>query len=89
MNTVSIHIVIYCNSGYIDECLQAVFDQKYRIEQVIIDNNASTDGTLKKLVKWSDQCIVAHNAVNNGFAGGHLKKLKAGKMCKSQALRLR
>ncbi|MEW9699970.1 glycosyltransferase family 2 protein [Paenibacillus sp. SI8] len=76
MSTVSVHIVTYNSAEHIDECLQAVFNQKYSINQVIVIDNASMDGTLEKLVKWSDRCVVVRNTKNNGFAGGHNQAIR-------------
>lgn len=76
MNTVSVHIVTYNSAEHIDECLQAVFDQKYQINQVVLIDNASKDGTLEKLIRWSDRCVVIRNAKNNGFAGGHNQAIR-------------
>ncbi|MBD0379709.1 glycosyltransferase family 2 protein [Paenibacillus sedimenti] len=71
MKTVSVHIVTYNSVNYLDECLQAVADQDYPIKQVIVVDNASTDGTVDKLTRWLYFCDVVGNSVNNGFAGGH------------------
>ncbi|KQX51927.1 glycosyltransferase family 2 protein [Paenibacillus sp. Root444D2] len=71
MKTVSIHIVTYNSSEYIDDCLEAVLKQSQPIEQIVVIDNASKDNTLTKLAKWSEYCTIVPNEVNNGFAGGH------------------
>ncbi|KRE51046.1 glycosyltransferase family 2 protein [Paenibacillus sp. Soil724D2] len=76
MKTVSIHIVTYNSSEHIDDCLEAVLRQSQPIEQILVIDNASKDNTLTKLAKWSEQCTIVENRVNNGFAGGHNQAIR-------------
>ncbi|MFD0697776.1 glycosyltransferase family 2 protein [Paenibacillus sp. GCM10027628] len=76
MNKVSVHIITYNSAEHIDECLKAVFGQKYSISQVIVIDNASSDRTLMKLENWSHRCTIVRNTKNNGFAGGHNQAIK-------------
>ncbi|SDN34667.1 Glycosyltransferase, GT2 family [Paenibacillus sp. yr247] len=76
MKTVSVHIVTYNSSGHIDDCLEAVLKQSHSIERIIVIDNASKDDTLTKLAKWSEQCTIIQNKVNNGFAGGHNQAIR-------------
>ncbi|NEW07096.1 glycosyltransferase family 2 protein [Paenibacillus sp. SYP-B3998] len=76
MKTVSIHIVTFNSVDYINDCLVGVFRQTYPIEQVIVVDNASNDGTIEIVSKWSDKVHLVQNSVNNGFAGGHNQAIR-------------
>lgn len=73
---VSIIILTYNSSGYIDNLLEGLI-KKYRekIEdnklEVIIADNASSDDTIKKARKYSDIVKVIENGGNYGFAKGN------------------
>lgn len=47
--TVSVHIVTYNSTDDIIDCLQAVIAQDYPIDQIVVVDNASTDGTADKV----------------------------------------
>lgn len=76
MYTVSVHIVTFNSKYYINDCLGAVFNQSYVIEQVIIIDNASSDQTLSKLELGSARCIVIANSGNTGFAAAHNQAIR-------------
>ncbi|ANE47059.1 hypothetical protein SY83_13180 [Paenibacillus swuensis] len=67
----SVHIVTYNSAEDINDCLQAVFKQTYPIREIIIIDNASTDGTKEQLQKYRERCRVSINSSNVGFAQGH------------------
>ena len=65
---VSITIVTYNSGRYIRRCLESVLGQNYHPLEVIIIDNASTDGTIDLLEAFEDRCLVVYNNENIGFA---------------------
>ena len=65
---VSITIVTYNSGRFIRKCLDAVLGQKYPHLEVIVIDNASTDGTVDILEHYEDRCLVLYNDENLGFA---------------------
>ncbi|WP_379157473.1 glycosyltransferase family 2 protein [Paenibacillus sp. sgz5001063] len=51
--TVSVHIVTYNSAEDIKDCLTAVLSQDYPIEQIVVVDNASTDGSTDKAREFS------------------------------------
>src|SRR5947209_4895968 len=74
---VAVTIVTYNSAKYIRKCLEHVFSQDYpRIEVVVVDN-ASSDGTLEQLQALGDRIRIIRNPVNSGFAGGQNQAMAA------------
>ncbi|WP_144940561.1 glycosyltransferase family 2 protein [Paenibacillus sp. 32O-W] len=71
MKTVSIHIVTYNSESDIEACLEAVLQQSYPIQQVIVIDNNSHDTTIQLLEKYLDRIHLVQNKVNVGFAPAH------------------
>lgn len=84
--TVSVHIVTYNSADDIKECLEAVMQQTYGIHQVVIIDNASSDGTvdcvrsfIKRVQnagyiiagKTNTEILLVPNPENTGFAPAH------------------
>ncbi|WP_019635712.1 glycosyltransferase family 2 protein [Paenibacillus fonticola] len=79
--TVSVHIVTYNSADDIGECLNAVMQQTYRIQQVVIIDNASTDDTLERVQSFMEkssgsdglhcEITLIPNQDNSGFAPAH------------------
>jgi GT2 family glycosyltransferase len=65
---VSVTIVTYNSGRYIRRCLEAVLAQEYAAVEVIVVDNASTDGTVDILEPFADRCRIYYNAENVGFA---------------------
>jgi GT2 family glycosyltransferase len=65
---VSVTIVTYNSGRFIRRCLESLLDQKYPKLEVIIIDNASTDGTADILESFEDRCLVIYNDENLGFA---------------------
>jgi len=65
---VSITLVTYNSGRFIKRCLESVLDQRYPHKEIIIVDNASTDGTVDLLEQFSDRCTVVLNETNVGFA---------------------
>jgi GT2 family glycosyltransferase len=65
---VSVTIVTYNSGRYIRRCLESVLDQRYPRLEIIVVDNASTDGTIDLLENFEDRCAVVYNEENIGFA---------------------
>src|SRR5258707_5093714 len=65
---VSVTLVTYNSGRFIKRCLESVLEQKYPNLEVIIIDNASTDGTVDLLEQFSDTCQIHYNDENIGFA---------------------
>lgn len=65
---VSITIVTYNSGRFIKRCLESVLDQRYADKEIIVVDNASTDGTIDILEQFSDRCRIILNEENVGFA---------------------
>jgi GT2 family glycosyltransferase len=65
---VSVTLVTYNSGRFIKRCLESVLEQKYPHLEVIVIDNASTDGTVDLLEQFQDTCRIHHNTENTGFA---------------------
>ena len=65
---VSVTIVTYNSGRFIKRCLESVLEQKYPNMEVIVIDNASTDGTVDILEQFADRCRIYYNDENIGFA---------------------
>ena len=65
---VSVTIVTYNSGRFIRRCLESVLDQRYSNLELIVVDNASTDGTTDILERFEDRCIIIYNEENIGFA---------------------
>jgi len=65
---VSVTLVTYNSGRFIKRCLESVLEQKYPNLDIIIVDNASTDGTVDLLEPFSDRCRIYYNDRNIGFA---------------------
>src|ERR1700686_1487360 len=65
---VSLTLVTYNSGRFIKRCLESVLEQKYPNLEVIIVDNASTDGTVDLLEPFADRCRIYYNDENIGFA---------------------
>jgi GT2 family glycosyltransferase len=66
---VSVTLVTYNSGRFIKRCLESVLEQKYPNLEIIVIDNASTDGTVDLLEQFQDTCRIYHNTENAGFAG--------------------
>ena len=55
---VSVTIVTYNSGRFIKRCLESVLAQKYPDKEIIVVDNASTDGTVDILEQFEDRCQV-------------------------------
>jgi GT2 family glycosyltransferase len=65
---VSVTVVTYNSGRFIKRCLESVLEQKYRDLEVVVVDNASTDGTVDILEQFADRCRIYYNDENIGFA---------------------
>src|SRR6204780_5923735 len=65
---VSLPLVPYNSGRFIKRCLESVLEQKYPSLEVIVVDNASTDGTIDILEQFADRCQIHYNDENIGFA---------------------
>jgi len=65
---VSVTIVTYNSGRFIKRCLQSVLAQGYPYKEVVVIDNASTDGTQGILEQFEDRCRLVFNETNIGFA---------------------
>jgi GT2 family glycosyltransferase len=65
---VSVTVVTYNSGRFIKRCLESVLAQKYANIEIVIVDNASTDGTIDILEQFEDRCRISYNDKNIGFA---------------------
>src|SRR6201981_2277718 len=65
---VSVTIVTYNSGRFIRRCLESVLEQKYPHLEIVVIDNASTDGTVDILEQFEDRCRIHYNDQNIGFA---------------------
>lgn len=65
---VSVTLVTYNSGRFIRRCLESVLEQAYPQLEVIVVDNASTDGTVDILEQFTDRCRIYYNQENIGFA---------------------
>ncbi len=73
---VSVTIVTYNSGRYIKRCIESVLAQGYRFKEVIVVDNASTDGTSAILEQYEDRCRVVLNCENIGFAAAQNQAIR-------------
>ncbi|MGA3318012.1 MAG: glycosyltransferase family 2 protein [Candidatus Korobacteraceae bacterium] len=74
---VSITIVTWNSAQYLDACFASIDQQDYRELEVIVVDNASTDGTRELLRQAEPRWRVIYNERNVGFAAGQNQAIRA------------
>ena len=69
-DAVSVTLVTYNSGRFIKRCLESVLEQDYPDMEVIVIDNASTDGTPDILEQFETKCSIHYNEENLGFAAG-------------------
>ncbi len=72
---VSVTIVTYNSGRFIKRCLESVLEQKYANKEIIVVDNASTDGTVDILEQFEDRCRI-YNDENIGFAAAQNQAIR-------------
>jgi GT2 family glycosyltransferase len=67
-DSVTVTLVTYNSGRFIKRCLESVLKQKYPHFDVVVIDNASTDGTVDILEQFADRCRIYYNDENIGFA---------------------
>lgn len=65
---VSVTVVTYNSGRFIRRCLESVLEQLHKPFEVIVIDNASTDGTCDILERFERRCHIVYNEENIGFA---------------------
>lgn len=73
---VSVTIVTYNSGRFIKRCLESVLAQKYLRKEIIVVDNASTDGTVDILEQFEDRCQIFYNDENIGFAAAQNQAIR-------------
>jgi GT2 family glycosyltransferase len=68
--TVSILITSYNSENFLKMCLESALQQDYPDREIIIVDNASSDGTRGILHEFETRLLVIYNDTNRGFAAG-------------------
>lgn len=74
--TVCVTIVTYNSRAYLEPCLEAVFQQNHHLLEVVVVDNASTDGTRAMLARFEDRIRVEYNDRNIGFAAAQNQAIR-------------
>jgi GT2 family glycosyltransferase len=75
---VSVTIVTYNSGRFIKRCLESVLAQRYANKEIIVVDNASTDGSVDILEQFEDRCRIIYNDENIGFADAQNQAIRAG-----------
>lgn len=75
---VTVTLVTYNSGRFIKRCLESVLAQKYPLKEVIVVDNASTDGTTDILEQFEDRCHIVYNDENIGFAAAQNQAIRLG-----------
>lgn len=73
---VSVTIVTYNSGRFIKRCLESVLDQGYPHKEIIVIDNASTDGTVDILEQFEERCRIVYNDENLGFAAAQNQAIR-------------
>jgi len=73
---VSVTLVTYNSGRFIKKCLESVLAQKYTELELIVIDNASTDGTLDILEQFEGRCRIVFNEENVGFAAAQNQAIR-------------
>jgi len=69
-------IVTYNNGDNIEKLLDSLFTQSKPIEEIIVVDNASSDGTLQMVKERFPQVTLLANASNTGVGGGYAQGME-------------
>jgi GT2 family glycosyltransferase len=78
---VSVTIVTYNSGRFIKRCIESVLEQRYQPKEIVIVDNASTDGTVDILEQFEGRCQIFYNQENIGFAAAQNQAIR---MCSGE-----
>lgn len=67
-------IVTFNRLNLLKECIEAIRNQTKKVDEIVVINNSSTDGTLEWLLEQNDLTIITQE--NSGSAGGQYIGIK-------------
>lgn len=67
-DSVCVTVVTWNSGRFIKRCLESVLAQKYPRTEIVVIDNASTDGTADILEQFEGRCRIVYNERNIGFA---------------------
>lgn len=73
---VSVTLVTYNSGRFIKRCLETVLSCTYLAKEIIVIDNASTDGTIGILEQFTDRCKIVFNDENIGFAAAQNQAIR-------------
>jgi GT2 family glycosyltransferase len=76
---VSVTIVTYNSGRFIKRCLDSVLEEKYTNKEIIVVDNASTDGTVDILEQFEGRVKIVYNEENIGFAAAQNQAIRMGR----------
>jgi GT2 family glycosyltransferase len=79
MQSVCVAIVTYNSREYLEPCLESVFRQTHHPLEVVVVDNASTDGTRTLLQRFEYRIRVEYNDRNVGFAAAQNQAIRLSK----------
>jgi GT2 family glycosyltransferase len=71
--------VTYNSGRFIKRCLESVLEQRYDKKEIIVIDNASTDGTVDILEQFEESCRIVYNSENIGFAAAQNQAIDLAK----------
>ncbi len=74
---VSILITTYNSAAHLKACLESVLQQEFSDREIIVVDNASSDGTRAVLQEFETRARVIYNDTNRGFSGGQNQAISA------------
>lgn len=66
---ISVIVPVYNVEKYVEKCINSILGQTYKNFELIIVNDGSTDNSLKKIKKFSDDRIILIDQKNQGLSG--------------------
>lgn len=73
---VSVTVVTFNSGRFIKRCLESILAQDYPALEVIVIDNASTDGTADILEQFESRCQIVYNEENNGFCAAQNQAIR-------------
>ena len=73
---VSVLLVTWNSAQYVERCLASLARQDYPTLELVVVDNASTDGTPELLLSGSSQCRILLNDANLGFAAAQNQAIR-------------
>ena len=77
--SISVIIPTYNRSNTIEKCLDSVFNQTYKVNEIIVVDDCSTDNTIDILNLYKDQITILQTVNNSGAQSARNIGIKAAK----------